>query len=210
MRRDANEAVGRRGRRKVDVRGAMKWFVFSVVCVMVAGFANTASAQDVAKVEVSGGWNYMAVKSNADEDWTHFSKGWYGDVAVNLSGMWAVVGQVSGGYKTLPDVGGPIDVRVHPYVFGIRASARRNPKVSPFAQFLAGATSIKATQGSDEISDTFPTLQMGGGANIKVSENLGARVSADYFRILDRNDSELTGGEPLQGMRLAAGIVVGF
>lgn len=188
----------------------MKWLVLSVACLVVTGFANTASAQDVAKVEVSGGWNYMAVKSNAEEDWTHFSKGWYADVAVNLTPMWAVVGQVAGEYKTVPDAGGFIDIRLHPYLVGIRASGRANPKVSPFVQFLAGATNIKETQGSDSISDTFPTLQVGGGANVNVSGNLGARVSADYFRILDRNDSEITGGEALHGMRLAVGLVVGF
>ena len=151
----------------------------------------------------------MAIKDNAGEDWTHFSKGWFGEVAGNLNSKWSVVGSVLGGYKTLTENDGTFDLKVHPYVFGVRASTRRNPKVTAFGQFLAGATNIKISQGSDHVSDTLFTWLAGGGANVKINDKVGARIGGDYIRVKGKNDSELV-QDALQGLRISAGIVVGF
>src|SRR5262245_28166371 len=122
----------------------MKWLgLVGLMCLVVTGFATPAVAQNVKKVEAAGGWNYMAIKDNEEEDWTHFSKGWFGEVAGNLTPMWSVVGLVSAGYKTITDSGGAFDVKAYPYLFGIRAYTRKNPKASAFAHFLAGATNIR-------------------------------------------------------------------
>jgi opacity protein-like surface antigen len=187
----------------------MTWLVVCAVCVGVTGFARTASAQDVAKVEVSGGWNYQAVKSNDEEDWTHFSKGWYADVAFAVTNMWSAVGQVAGMYKTLPEQGGAVDVTLTPFLFGVRASGRGNANATPYAQILFGATRFKVSQGSDSVSENMFTYQVGGGVNVKATENVSARVSADYFRAKPGDDSEI-GVEAFHGLRLAAGIVFGF
>jgi opacity protein-like surface antigen len=175
----------------------------------VTGFARPASAQDVAKVELSAGWNYMAVKSNDDEDWTHFSKGWYGDVAYAVNNMWSVVGVVAGDYKTITDQGGPVDVSLHPYAFGVRAGTRANPKATPYAQVLFGATRLKVSQGSDSVSENIFTYLVGGGININASGKLGARVGADYFRIMPGDGSQIA-QEALHGLRLTVGLVFGF
>ena len=188
----------------------MKSLVVVVLCLVVTGFARTATAQDApSKVEISGGWNYMAIKDNGDEQWNHFGKSWYADVAGNLNERWAIVGQISGAYKTLDDFDGDIDVKVHPYLFGVRASSRRNPKHTPYAQFLVGATNVKLSQGSDSVSGNNLTFQMGGGVNVQISGRVGARVSADYLRVQGNDDSEVV-TDALQGLRLAAGLVLGF
>ena len=186
----------------------MRWLgLVGLVCLLIAGFSTPAAAQK--KVEVAGGWNYMAIKDNAEEDWTHFSKGWFGEVAGSINPMWSVVGVVSGGYKTLSDVQGNVDIKAHPYVFGIRASSRQNPKSTPFAHFLIGATNIKAEQGSFSATDTLLTWVAGGGINVKVNDSVGARVGGDYIRVKGKDDSELV-QDALQGLRITAGIVVGF
>jgi opacity protein-like surface antigen len=187
----------------------MTWLVVCAVCVGVTGFARPAAAQDVPKVEVSGGWNYLAMKSNEDEDWTHFSKGWYADVAYAVTNMWSVVGQVAGDYKTITEQGGALDVTLTPYLFGVRASARGNAKATPYAQILFGATRFHLSQGSDSLSENAFTYQVGGGVNVKVNDKVGARVSADYVRIKPGSDSELS-SEPFQGIRLGVGVVFGF
>lgn len=207
--RDANKAFFR-GRRKVDVRGSMKWLgLVGLMCLVLSGFATPAAAQDVKKIEVAGGWNYMAIKDNQDEDWTHFAKTWFGEVSGNLNSMWSVVGVVSAGYKTITDTGGAVDVKLYPYVFGIRATSRRNPKGHPFAHFLAGASNLKVEQGSFSASDTLFTWMAGGGVNIPINDRVGARVGGDYIRIKGKDDSELI-EDALQGLRLTAGITVGF
>jgi len=187
----------------------MSWLVVCAICVGVTGFARPAAAQDVPKVEVSGGWNYEAIKSNDDEKWTHFSKGWYADVAVSLNKMWSGVGQVTGDYKTVNDTEGVFDLTVYQYLFGARASARGNPKATPYAQALFGAAKVKFSQGSFSLSENMFTYQVGGGVNVKVNDNVGARVSGDYVRLMPKSDSELT-SEALQGLRLAVGLVFGF
>jgi len=187
----------------------MTWLVVCAVCVGVTGFARTASAQDVAKVEVSGGWNYQAIKSNDDENWEHFPKGWYADVAFAVTNMWSAVGQVTGNFKTITDSGGALDIDTNSFLFGIRASARGNPKATPFAQALFGATKLKVSQGSFNVSENMFTYQVGGGVNVTASENVQARVSADYVRIMPGDASEIA-DEAFQGIRLAVGVTFGF
>ncbi len=188
----------------------MKWLgLVGLVCLLVTGFSTPAAAQNFKKVEVAGGWNYMAIKDNAEEDWTHFGKGWFGEVAGNLNSRWSVVGAVIGAYKTLSERDGDFDLKVHPYVFGIRASSRKNPKAAAFAHFLAGGTSLKVSAGSEHVSDTFFTWLAGGGVNVKVNDAVSARVGGDYIRVKGKDDSELI-NDALQGLRLSVGVVVGF
>jgi opacity protein-like surface antigen len=210
--RDANDAISRRAaEKKVDVRGAMTWLVVCAVCVGVTGFARPAAAQDVPKVEVSGGWNYQAMKSNDDEDWTHFSKGWYADVAVAVTNMWSAVGQVAGDYKTITDLGagGSIDASLHSYLFGVRASGRGNAKATPYAQILFGATRFHLSGTGFDAKENMFTYQVGGGVNVKVNDSVGARVSADYVRAMPGDNSDIA-DEAFQGIRLGVGLVFGF
>jgi opacity protein-like surface antigen len=188
----------------------MKWLgLAGLICLVITGFSTPAAAQDVKKVEVAGGWNYMAIKDNSDEDWVHFSKGWFAEVAGNLNSTWSVVGLVSGATKTITDFEGSIDITTYPYAFGIRASSRKNPKATPFAHFLVGATNIKAEQGSFSASDTLFTWIVGGGANVRINDAVSARVGGDYIRIKGKDQSEII-QDALQGLRISAGISVGF
>ena len=65
------------------------------------------------------------------------------------------------------------------------------------------------SQGSESVSENMFTYQVGGGVNIKATEKVGARVSADYFRAKPGDDSDI-GVEAFHGLRLAVGLVFGF
>src|SRR4030095_16189714 len=89
--------------KKVDVRGSMKWFSVALLCLAVVGFARPAAAQDTPKAEVSLGYNWFGAKQSGADDWAKFPKGWYADVAGNVSDTLSIVGQVTGNYKTFED-----------------------------------------------------------------------------------------------------------
>lgn len=190
------------------MRRSMSWLLTGVLSLVIVGMARPAAAQDDApKVEVAGGWNYMAVRSNEDNNWEHFYRGGFGEVAVALDNRWSVVGVVGYDQKTIAEVSGDIDVKVIPYVFGVRLSSRANAeKATPFLHFLAGATRLSAEQGSEKVTETPFTWMAGGGINIAVSDRVFARAGADYFRI--QGDEDKFGVN--QGFRITAGVGVGF
>lgn len=192
------------------MRRSMSWLLAGVLSVLVAGTARPAAAQDAPKVEVAGGWNYIGARANADDQWEHFYKGGFGEVAGNLNSRWGVVGNVGYNQKTITDVGGDFQIKVMPYLFGVRASSRVNEKNTPFVHFLAGATRLEGSQGSDSGEETAFTWQAGGGLNINSSGRVGARIGGDYMRIQGKDGGELSGGEAIQGLRLTVGVVVGF
>src|SRR5687768_18569314 len=81
---------------KVDVRGSMKWLGAALLCLVVVGFATPAAAQDTPRAEISGGYNFFTAKASGDEEWEKFPKGWYADVAGNVTETIGIVGQVTG------------------------------------------------------------------------------------------------------------------
>ena len=193
------------------MRRSKMWLVAGVMSLLVVGFAAPSAAQDDApKVEVAAGWNYIAARSNADNNWEHFYKGGFGELAFNLNNRWGAVANVGYDQKTITEIEGDITFKVIPYLFGIRLNDRRHEKVTPFAHFLAGATQMKASLGNESIDETSFTWQVGGGLNIGTDAPVGARVGFDYLRIRGKDGGEISGGEAIQGLRLTAGIVVGF
>ena len=95
---------------------------------------------------------------------------------------------------------------------GVRYSSRAHRTVVPFAQFLVGAitASAKVTGSasisgapcftiSEEASGTDIALQAGGGMQLRLADNFGVRVGADYIRVL--------AVEGVNAFRLGVGVV---
>ena len=135
-------------------------------------------------------------------------KGWYFDVAGNLTPMLGVVFQVGGNYKTFEETvtasgitaTATADLKVHEFLGGMRLNARSASAVVPFLQVLAGGVNGSAEVSasttipgqppiafSQEDSSTNFALQLGGGANFGLSESVGLRVGADYLRIFEED-----------------------
>ena len=178
-----------------------------LACALGAVIAAPAAAQ-TATTELSGGYQFTRTPD------LNLPPGWYVDVAGNVAPMFAVVGEVSGAYKseTIAVGTSSVDstVRLHTFMGGVRVAARPNPKVVPFGQVLLGAarlsggvtasgpaTSVVAA--SD--ADTEFALQIGGGVNLMTSGNFGVRLGADYRRIIISGDGE-------NEFRLVAGVVI--
>src|SRR5262245_16624348 len=197
-----------RGREKVDVR-SMKWFGVSLLCLMVVGFARPAAAQDTPKAEVSGGYNWLAGKSSSDEEWTKFPKGWYADVAGNVSDTLSIVGQVTGNYKTFDDdPDGDFKLKLHTFLAGIRGSSPG--KVRGFGQFLVGAANFKGSVPGFSATETDFAIQLGGGVNVMGSGGVGLRVGVDYLRIMSKDDGEVLEGDDVNGFRFNVGVTIGI
>ena len=177
--------------------------LFSAV-VLLLGLAVPVMAQDVPKVDLSGGYNLLRF---TDET---LPGGWYADVAGNLSEMIGLVGQVDGNYKTFGFSGLSVDTKIHGFMGGVRVNSRRNAKAVPFGQVLFGGV---RTSGSSNLSGVLPfsvgesetdaALQVGGGVNVMPAGNVGLRVGADYIRMF-------TPDQGTNVFRFSAGVVLPF
>jgi len=179
-----------------------------VLFVVLLGFAVPAGAQDLPRVEVSGGYQYLNERTLAEELDEGNIHGWYADVAGNVNRWLSVVGEVTGAYKSIDFFGvASVDVNVHTFMGGVRLSSRSNARVVPFGQVLFGVArgSFGASVFGESIGDESSTefaLQPGGGVNFMVSDAFGVRVAADYRRIaVDEGSNEF---------RVAVGAVVSF
>ncbi|HUL72736.1 MAG TPA: outer membrane beta-barrel protein [Vicinamibacterales bacterium] len=202
----------------VSVTGAL-----ALACLSVA---LPAAAQDVPKAEVSGGYQLLHIWGEADGESGSetLSKGWYGDVAGNLTKSLGIVFQVSGNYKTLQEsvsnsgltITATAHVRVHQFLGGMRVNARPNRTVTAFGQILLGAfntsgtgeASVTAggettTATSEGESSTDFALQVGGGVNVMLSKTVGVRGGADYVRVFEKDT-------PFNGVRVVVGAVFAF
>ena len=171
-----------------------------VFCLAAMATALPVSAQSVPKVELSGGYQFLNFSLDGENE--SMPVGWYFDVAGNLTPMLGVVFQVGGNYKTFDEsvtIGGgtltaTADLAVHAFLGGARVSARGNPALVPYGQFLVGAinSSLELTASttipglpalSQEESATNFALEVGGGVNFGFTENVGIRFGADYLRV---------------------------
>jgi len=193
--------------------------------VAMAAGAAPASAQLVQGAELSAGYQFLQISNDdfdeADVD-TSLTKGWYADVSGNLNEWLAIVGQVSGNYKsdsasvTIAGVttAAEYELSVHTFLGGARLSSRRNPAITPFGQVLAGlgragfSGTASASAGgapifgfdADESSTDF-AMQFGGGINLNVSERAGLRLAADYLRVFGEDSG-------VNAFRFALGVVI--
>ena len=188
---------------------------------IVLVLALPAAAQNVPRAEVSGGYQFLNVSSEGESE--AFGKGWYADIAGNLNRYLGIVFEVGGNYKSITrtetfdgaTATAAADFHAHEFMGGARFSARPNPTIVPYAEFLAGGVSAsvkvsgtasfegRVASFSDEDSATDFALQMGGGVNFPFNDRVGVHVAVDYLRIF----AEDSGANVF---RFAAGILLPF
>ena len=188
-----------------------------VLAILVVGPATSAFAQSVPRLDVSAGWQML----RGEEDAESF-QGWYGDVAVNLNRVVALVGSVDGLYDTFEESAqaGNIfvtlraETRLHTFLGGARLNLRTIRRVVPFFEVLGGAAHLSATATTtitgfviepetSEASDTHSTLHIGGGVTVSFSEALGVRVAVAHRRFF-------VDGETGSATRVAVGLALRF
>ena len=181
------------------------FFVLAVTIVALA-LPAPAFAQSSPVVEVGGGWNFLRLYDDEfPDDERNFPKGWYAEVAGNVTPVFAVVGQVFGNYKTLEDedVNAQADLTLYGFMGGVRVQGPG--LVSPFGEVLGGAVRSKfEVEGfGPEDTETDGMLMLGGGVTFRASPAFGVRVSGDYIRVFAEDE-----GANL--FRAGVGIVIGF
>jgi hypothetical protein len=191
----------------------MKWFGALALCLMVVGIAAPVAAQDTPGAEISIGYNWLAAKESSDDEfededgeWEKFPKGWYFDVAGNVSDTLSLVGQVTGNYKTFED---DSKINIHTFMGGIRGSSPG--RVRGFGQVLVGGVAVKAEDeflGFEE-SETNFGLQLGAGVNVLGSGGVGLRLGVDYLRLFAKDDS-LVFLNDVNGFRFNVGVTFGI
>ena len=195
----------------------------ALTCIAVLlGCAAPSTAQSAPGAEFSAGWRLLNVPNAFGSQSETLPLGWYADVAGNLNRAIAVVGEISGNYKSFEEtetqfgvnVRTDVDLNIHTFLGGVRFNARQNPAFTPYVQALFGLargsadadiqTTIagRTTSFKDSESDTDFAFDAGGGVNINLSDSFAVRVGAGYLRIGARD-----GGN---AFRFSAGVVVPF
>jgi hypothetical protein len=182
----------------------MKRLGAALLCLVVVGLARPAAAQ-TPKAEVSVGYNWLAAKQTGDDEYEKFKKGWYADVAGNVTDTVSIVGQVTGNYKTFED-----DSKINIYTFmgGVRAGSAG--RVRGFGQALVGGVNLKANDPLfGDFKETDFAVQFGGGVNVLGSSNVGVRLGVDYLRIMAKETGEVL-FEDVNGFRFNVGVTFGI
>ncbi len=178
--------------------------VFVLLCL-----AAPVAAQDIPAWEIAGGYSF----TRAVTDEVTLPAGWFVSGARNVTDMLAIVGEVSGAYKSEAEFGLEVDRLLFTLMGGVRYY-RRLARVTPFAQFLLGGAALgsKVTVGGysewDPNSGPEFAIQPGAGVDIRLTDRLAARVQGDWRRLF--SGDEALGFVDGNQIRIAAGIVVGF
>lgn len=190
---------------------ASRFFRVLLMLALVLGrFVAPASAQE-ARVELSGG--YQLVSLEPGHDTQTLRAGWYVDLGWNLTPVFAIVGQVGGNYRSRDLLGNELRFSMHEFMGGIRASSRANTGVVPFGHALVGPVRASLRFMDERVSVTKLALQVGGGADWRLTQRFGIRVGADYLRIFNgqegRDIGDLSGGDRGDhALRFVAGAVL--
>lgn len=163
----------------------------SLLLVIIA-LSVPASAQEVAPVQVAGGYSYLT-KPNAvlveviqDERDDAPGSGWFADIIGNITPHAAIIGQISATYTrgTLNSKGWRGDDTAYSFLAGGRATWRRRIIV-PFGQALIGwirsDADLVRPDGVGSWADNYAAFVAGGGADIALRGNLGIHVAADVM-----------------------------
>ena len=195
----------------------------ALVVGILALTGGTAIAQD--RPEISAGWRLLHISgsdaadiSGSEDEGVNLPKGWYVDVAVPITPMFSIVGDVGGNYKSESvsfteqgiSFSGTAKVSLHTFLGGIRLRATENPRVTPFAQLLFGAArgsaTVEAAVGGVPLVDfdesgTDAALSLGAGVNLTAG-SIGVRLQAEWLKILE--------DESGNAFRFGAGVVIPF
>jgi opacity protein-like surface antigen len=177
----------------------------ALACLLAAATAAPAAAQ----AEISAGYQFTRTPE------VNLPTGFYVDVSGTVAPAIAMVGEISGAYKSETVTSGAttahLTARLHTFMGGVRVASRSNPRLVPFGQILVGGGRLSAgfdvtTSGMPLTADhaeTHAALQIGGGVDAMMRKNLGLRLGADYRRFFlpDSGENEF---------RLVAGLVFPF
>lgn len=174
---------------------------WALLCGVMLLSAVAASAQEIPKVEVFGGYSYLRV-SVSGAPFTPSLNGGSASVTYNPAnwiGLVADFGGYHGGYSFSS---GGINGEVYTYMFGPKTSFRLG-RFTPFVQTLFGGA--HTTSSSTFGSESSFAMASGGGLDLNATNHIGIRlIQADY--LLTTLQDEVNNRQ--NNLRLSAGVVL--
>jgi opacity protein-like surface antigen len=176
----------------------MKRSLATAVAILLMAIAAHAQ-DDYPKAEIFGGYSYFSADISFDdpfdddgEDFFDEREGVHGfgfSIAGNFHPNVGIVGDFSYHKRELEvPFGDDVDFSTFVFLFGPRFTAR-GERVEGFGQFLVGGVRRKV---EDFDSNTDFALGIGGGLDIKVSDNFAVRaIQLDYIPVRGRNPIDL-------------------
>jgi len=165
-----------------------------------------AFAQDAARVEVFGGYQYFHANSGFDVPGIDsFSmNGWNAAVSGFLNKHLGATADFAGVYGT-PSVSGiGVDTKLYTFLFGPVVRVPNSTRITPFAHALFGGGHASASVMGFGGSETDFTWAAGGGLDFGLSHRFAIRpVQADFLQTR-------VGGESQNNFRYSAGVVFKF
>ena len=154
--------------------------LLSAFAIPIAAHAQTLSTSST---EFFGGYSYLRDPGDsvltATEGDDSFPLGWAAGVARPIRPDIAIVGDVSGQYKTRTTFDNDVKLSFHAFMAGARARATIG-RVAEFAQILAGAVHARGSGFGVTTSLTTLGVQPGGGIDYPLGSRFAARFELDY------------------------------
>jgi hypothetical protein len=160
----------------MEMRHSLVLAVLLVFCVSPA-----LLAQDLQRLELYGGYDYVRFNVNANvsgqpPSQTFNGIGGGGDLGYNMNSRFGVFGDLGGYWATNASKQGA----AIPYLFGPRVTLRHG-KVTPFVQVLFGGVATSSGIATIGWQSHF-AMTAGGGLDVRISRHFSIRaVQADYF-----------------------------
>ena len=163
---------------------ARKIVVFGVL-VLALGAIPAKAQTNIPAVEFSAGYNYLYLVGDDGDEGLSFPVGWYGEVAGNVMPNLAIVGHVTGNYRSEEELGFEANADFHTFTGGIRFIGRTR-QANPFVQVLFGGIrgSVSSNIQGFEQDETTGVMLLGGGVDVLPEAPVGFRIGADYIRVL--------------------------
>ena len=176
----------------------------AALLAIALGMPARAAAQEVAPLEVAGGYTFLDSSEIVDA----FGAGWVVGGAWNATRWLALAIEVNDTGQQQSEGFLHVDASFFTILAGPRAAASVG-RLRPFVQVLAGRSRLGIVASSDlplpstgHSVEVHPALQIGGGVDIPVDGGFSVRVAFDYRRVF--------GPENINQRRFLTGLVYGF
>ena len=166
-----------------------RWRHALLGCWLLGIAAGPVAAQDLARVELSGGY---ALSDDGD----FWPLGWFAGAAWPVTASLALSGEVTNNRRYETFSRAQADASAWSALFGVRVSKRLSPALTAIVRGASGVThvtshvygtsSLVSPEFDVTIAITAPAMQLGGGVDVDLGTRVALRTLAEYRRIFDR------------------------
>ena len=181
--------------------------ILSVLAVL-ALLALPALAEDPARVEVFGGFQYFRANSGVPDVDNFNLNGWNASLSGYFNRFLGVTADFGGVYGSPEVLGVPIHTKVHTFMFGPVVRLSNPTHITPFVHALGGASHTSGDVEGLSGGETDAAWAVGGGLDLDMGRVLSIRpVQVDFLQT--RTDR---GGQSVHqnNFRYSGGIVIKF